>query len=83
MAENSRIPEELLLARIAQAEQLREFFVQMWRENPQMAARAGNRIQELMSPLAVPHAGHCIPPVPNKGFPRVTPTIACAEPTDR
>ncbi len=48
----SSIPEELMLARIAQSEQLREFFVQMWRENPQMAVKAGRKIRELMSPLA-------------------------------
>jgi hypothetical protein len=46
------IPEELMLARIAQSEQLREFFVQMWRENPQMAVKAGRKIQEIMSPIA-------------------------------
>lgn len=45
-----------MLARIAQSEQLRDFFVQMWRENPQMAAKAGERIQVIMSPLAVPPA---------------------------
>ena len=50
------IPEALMLARIAQAEQLREFFVQMWRENPQMATKAGDRIQAIMSALAVPPA---------------------------
>lgn len=50
------IPEALMLARIAQAEQLREFFVQMWRENPQMASKAGERIQAIMLPLAVPPA---------------------------
>lgn len=58
----SLIPEELMLARIAQSEQMREFFIQMWRENPQMAAQAGGRIHALMSPLAVPTAGHFIPP---------------------
>ena len=47
------IPEELMLARIAQSEQLREFFVQMWRENPKMAAKAGGGGQTIMSPYAV------------------------------
>jgi len=49
------IPEELLLARIAQSEQLREFFVQMWRENPQMAAMAGNKVRGIMTPLGQLH----------------------------
>lgn len=57
MNENSAtIPEELLLARIDQAEQMRAFFIQMWQENPQMVAGAGRRIREIMSPLAVPPA---------------------------
>ena len=47
------IPEALMLARLAQSEQLREFFIQMWRDNPQMAANAGHRIQQIMSPCAV------------------------------
>jgi hypothetical protein len=76
MDEKSCIPEALILARIAQSEQLRAFFVQMWRENPQMAAKAGERIQALMSPLAVP-------PVPKRGFPSVTPTFAAAARIDR
>ena len=46
------ITEDLMLARIARSEQLREFFVQMWRENPQMAVKAGRKIQEIMSPMA-------------------------------
>jgi hypothetical protein len=56
---NEQIPfiaEELLLARLAQSEQVREFFVQMWRESPQLAAKAGRRIQDLMSPLTAPPA---------------------------
>lgn len=52
----SFIPEELMRARIAQSEQLREFFIQMWLENPQMAAAAGRRIREIMAPAAVPLA---------------------------
>lgn len=47
------ISEELMLACLTQSEQVREFFVQVRRENPQLAAKAGRRIQELMSPLAV------------------------------
>lgn len=47
------IAEELMLARIAQSEQMREFFVQMWQENPQFAVRAGSRVKAMMAPLAV------------------------------
>lgn len=48
------IPEELMVARLAQAEQMREFFIQMWLENPQLIAKAGSKIQKIMAPLAVP-----------------------------
>lgn len=52
----SVIPEELMVARLAQSEQLRGFFIQMWQENPLLAVKAGSRIQEIMSPFAVPPA---------------------------
>lgn len=52
------IPEELMQARLAQSEQLREFFIQMWRQNPQLAARAGQTVRAILSPgrTAVPPA---------------------------
>lgn len=46
------ISETLLLARLAQSGQLREFFIQMWLQNPAMAKQAGSRIQALLLPLA-------------------------------
>jgi len=48
---NATIPEELMLARLAQSEQMREFFVRMWLENPRLAARAGRKVQDLLSPV--------------------------------
>lgn len=50
------IPEPLMLARLAQSEQMREFFIRMWLENPLLASRAGSRVRDIMSPLAVPPA---------------------------
>lgn len=50
---NATIPEELMLARLAQSEQMREFFVQMWLQNPQLARRAGRKVQEMLSPVPV------------------------------
>lgn len=44
------IPEHLMLARLAQSEQMREFFIEMWRQNPDLARKAGRRIQELLAP---------------------------------
>lgn len=49
----SSIPEEILLGRLVQSEQMREFFVQMWLQNPQLAKRAGRRVQEMLSPVPV------------------------------
>lgn len=48
------IPEELMLARLAQSEQMREFFIQMWLGNPLLAERVGGRLRGILSPLAVP-----------------------------
>lgn len=46
----SVIPEELMLARLAQSEQMREFFIQMWLQNPTLARQGGSKIQNLLSP---------------------------------
>ncbi|MDP1652662.1 MAG: hypothetical protein Q8L56_08060 [Rhodocyclaceae bacterium] len=47
------IPQDVMLARLAQSEQMREFFMRMWQQNPTLAAQAGPRVREL---LAVPPA---------------------------
>jgi hypothetical protein len=50
------IPEELMLARLAQSDQMREFFIQMWLQNPSLAKHAGSRVHEMLTPLtALPH----------------------------
>lgn len=46
------ITEELMRVRLAQSEQTREFFLQMWMQNPLLAKRAGKRIQDLLSPIS-------------------------------
>ena len=52
MTEGQRsIPEELVLMRLAQSEQMRDFFIQMWLQNPVLAQKAGPRIQNLLAPL--------------------------------
>ena len=48
----SVIPQELMLSRLAQFEQMREFFIQMWLQNPALARQGGATIQSLLSPLA-------------------------------
>ena len=51
------IPEHLMLSRLAQSEQMREFFIQMWIQNPALAKQGGIKVQNLLSPLATADAG--------------------------
>ncbi len=37
------IPQELMLSRLEQSEQMREFFIQMWLQNPALARQGGAR----------------------------------------
>jgi hypothetical protein len=46
------IPEDLILSRLAQSEQMREFFIQMWLQNPALARQGGSKVQNLLSPAA-------------------------------
>ncbi|GAB6040456.1 hypothetical protein [Endothiovibrio diazotrophicus] len=48
------IPEELMLARIAQSEQMREFFIQMWLQNPKLAEGVGERMKAILRPIDWP-----------------------------
>lgn len=50
------IPEHLMLSRLAQSEQMREFFIQMWIQNSALARQGGSKVQNLLSPLAVANA---------------------------
>lgn len=50
------IPEHLILSRLAQSEQMREFFIQMWIQNSTLARQGGIKVQNLLSPLAVANA---------------------------
>ena len=47
------IPEETMLIRLAQSEQMREFFIQMWMQNPGLAKQGGIKVQDLMTRLEV------------------------------
>lgn len=46
------IPEALMRARLEQSEQMREFFIQMWLQNPALAAQGGERVRQLLAPAA-------------------------------
>ena len=50
------IPEHLMLSRLAQSEQMREFFIRMWLQNPALARQGGIKVQNLLSPLAAANA---------------------------
>ena len=50
------IPEHLMLSRLAQSEQMREFFIQMWIQNPELTRQAGVKVQSLLSPLTAASA---------------------------
>ncbi|MDO8464480.1 MAG: hypothetical protein Q7S46_04400 [Gallionella sp.] len=45
------IPEKTMLDRLAQSEQMREFFIQMWKQNPALAKQGGIKVQNLMTQL--------------------------------
>jgi hypothetical protein len=47
------IPEKIMLGRLAQSEQMRDFFIQMWIQNPALAKQGGATVQNLLSQLAV------------------------------
>ena len=49
--EKSVIPEALMIARLEQSEQMREFFIQIWKQNPALARQGGVKVQSLMSSL--------------------------------
>jgi len=48
------IPQVLVLARLAHSEQVRDFFIQMWLQNPALAERAGRRMRDILSPAHRP-----------------------------
>ncbi len=48
------IPEEVMLGRLAQSEQMKEFFIQMWLQNPALAEHAGRAVQEILEPARRP-----------------------------
>lgn len=60
------IPEHIMLARLEQSEQMREFFIQMWTQNPQLAKQGGEKVRSLMTSLdGIPQHGK---PVRQRGI---------------
>lgn len=52
--DDADIPEAVMLCRLAQSEQLRDFLIQMWLQNPALADRAGRRVLDILAPLRRP-----------------------------
>ncbi|MDP2810862.1 MAG: hypothetical protein Q8O34_12005 [Rhodocyclaceae bacterium] len=48
---DSTIAEEVLLGRLAQSKQMREFFIQMRLQNPSLARQGGDKVRKLLSPV--------------------------------
>jgi hypothetical protein len=48
------ISQETMLRRLEQSEDLREFTIQMWLQNPQLARQGGAKVLELLTPLEIP-----------------------------
>ncbi len=46
---NKIIPEHLMLSRLAQSEQMRDFFIQMWWQNPALAKQGGEKVRQILS----------------------------------
>jgi MSHA pilin protein MshD len=49
--ERQTISEQILLSRLQQSEQMREFFIQMWMQNPELAKQGGAKVQCLLTRL--------------------------------
>ena len=45
------IPKHLILSPLAQSEQMREFFIQMWIPNPELAKQAPAKVRSLLVPM--------------------------------
>ncbi len=58
------IPEEIMLARQAQSEQTREFFIEVWKQNPSLAKQGGVKVKYLMMPLQFIDSGAGFPESP-------------------
>lgn len=61
MRENDTSPKqtlshEVMLGRLTQSDEMREFFIEMWKQNPALAKQGGSKVQNLMSssPAALP-----------------------------
>jgi len=45
------IPQQVMIAVLNRCDETREFMVQMWLQNPQLAKQGGAKVAQLLSPL--------------------------------
>jgi MSHA pilin protein MshC len=50
-APQERIPQSLMVARLEAAESMREFFIQMWLQNPKLAQGTAPKVKMILAPL--------------------------------
>jgi len=48
-AKKVTLTEEVMLSRLNKSDEMREFFIQMWKQNPALAAQGGVRVRQLLS----------------------------------
>jgi len=46
--------ESLLLERLERSNEMREFFIQMWLQNPALARQGGAKVREIIAPFKSP-----------------------------
>jgi MSHA pilin protein MshD len=46
-----------MLARLKKSDEMREFFIEMWKQNPALAKQGGGRVQNLLSAVESKHRG--------------------------
>ncbi len=46
--------ESLLLERLERSNEMREFFIQMWLQNPALARQGGAKVREIIAPFESP-----------------------------
>jgi len=54
MTSKITLSHEVMLARLTQSDDMREFFIEMWKQNPALANQGGEKMRNLLFPLPDP-----------------------------
>lgn len=49
--DKAEIPREIMIAVLDRCDERREFMIQMWQQNPQLARQGGAKLAALLAPL--------------------------------